>query len=148
MRPLCLLALVAASASAQNLVFTTRVHLDCPVQMSAIAQTKDAGFDSAMLRNESKKTVDTVTLYVALISESGEEIVEKASVLVMLGAGQGKRVNLGLGHVQDLSNKARNSHRRVVQATLFVESVEFADGSQWSADEPAINDPVRRPPSK
>jgi hypothetical protein len=144
MRTLCLLALLfAGNANAQSLVFTTRVHLACPVQMSAIAQTKDIGFDSVLSRNESKKAIDVVHLNVALTSESGEEIVEKGSFLVMLAPGQSKRVNIGMGRVQELTNKAHLSRRPVVQATLFVASADFADGTRWSGDEPSINDPIR-----
>jgi hypothetical protein len=146
MRALCLLVIFGVTASAQNLVFTTRVHLACPVQMSAIAQTKDIGFDSAVLRNESKKTIEAVHLNVALHLESGEEIVEKASILVNLAPGESKRVSVGLGRVQELTNKARNSRRPMVQAILFVQSADFADGTLWSGDEPAINDPVRQVP--
>ena len=142
MRALCLLALFVGNANAQNLVFTTKVHLACPVHMSAIAQTKDVGFDSVLIRNESKKTIDTVHLNVSLTTESGEEIVEKASFLVMLGPGQNKRVSVGMGHVTELTNKAHTSRWPVVQATLFVASADFADGTLWSGEEPYINDPV------
>ncbi len=142
MRTLCLLALFIGNASAQNLVFTTRVHLACPVHMSAIAQTKDLGFDSVLIRNESKKAIDTVHMNVSLTTESGEEIVEKASFLVMLAPGQSKRVNVSLGHVPELTNKAHLSHWRVVQATLFVVSADFTDGTQWDGAEPYINDPI------
>jgi hypothetical protein len=149
MRTLCLLALFIANATGQNLVFSTRVHLACPVQMSAIAQTKDVGFDSVVVKNESKKTIDTVTLNVSLTTESGEEIVEKASFLVMLAPGQSKRVSVGMGRVPELTHKAHSSHWPVVQATLFVASADFTDGTRWSGDEPSINDPIRplRPPN-
>src|ERR1700730_11267554 len=111
MRTLCLLALfgVMGNANAQSLVFTTRVHVACPVHMSAIAQTKDLGFDSVLLRNESRKTIDTVHLNVSLVSKLGEEIVEKASFVVMLAPGQSKRVNVGMGRVPELTNKAHSS---------------------------------------
>jgi len=145
MRALCILALLGAIgyAGEQSLVFTTRVHLACPVQMSSIAQTKDIGFDSVVFRNESKKAIDVIHLNLGLISESGEEIVEKASVLVMLAPGQSKRMNVGMGRVQELTNKAHLSRRQVVQATLFVASVDFMDGTRWSGDEPSINDPLK-----
>jgi hypothetical protein len=143
MRALCFLGLFAISVSAQSLVFTTRVHLACPVQMSAIAQTKDLGFQSVLFHNDSKKTIDTVHLNVSLATESGEEVVEKASFLVMLAPGETKRVNVGMGRVTELSNKAHVSHRPVVQAILFVQAVDFADGVSWSGDEPAIDVPIR-----
>jgi hypothetical protein len=111
--------------------------------MSAIAQTKDLGFQSVLLHNDSKKTIDTVYLNVSLATESGEEIVEKASFLVMLAPGESKRVNVGMGRVAELTNKAHASRRPVVQAILFVQAVDFADGVSWSGDEPFINDPVR-----
>src|SRR5271167_936988 len=148
MRAFCLLAIFGVTASAQSLVFTTRVHLACPIQMSAIAQTKDIGFDSAVFRNESKKAIEVIHLNVSLHTESGEEIVEKASLLVNLAPGESKRVSIGLGRVQELAAKAHNSRRPVVQAILFVQSADFADGTLWSGDEPAINDPVRPPPTK
>jgi hypothetical protein len=148
MRALCLLALFGAVGGAQSLVFTTRVHLACPVLMSAIAQTKDVGFDSVVVRNESKKTIDTIHLSVAMYSESGEDIVERASFIVMLGPGEAKRINVGLGRVQELTAKIKNSRRPVVQAILFVQSADFTDGTLWSGDEPTINDPVRPPPTK
>jgi hypothetical protein len=142
MRTLCLFALLIGNAGAQNLVFTTKVHLACPVSMSAIAKTKDVGFYSLVLRNDSKKTIDTVHLSLGLITESGEEIVEQGSFLVMLTPGQDKRVRVGMGRVEELTNKARASRWPVVHAVLFVASADFSDGTQWSGDEPAINDPV------
>ena len=145
MRLLWLLALFIGNVSAQNLVFTTRVHLACPVLMSAVAQTKDLGFDSVLIRNESKKTIDMVHLSVSLTTESGEEIVEKASFLVMLAPGQSKRMSVGMGHVPELTQKAHSSHWPVVHATLFVTSADFTDGTLWSGDEPYINDPFDVP---
>jgi len=142
MRTLCLLALAAVSASAQSLVFTTRVHLTCPIQMSAIAQTKDLGFQSVLLHNDSKKAIDTVHLNVSLSLESGEESVEKASFLVMLAPGESKRVNVGMGRVPELTNKARASHRPTVHVILFAQAVDFADGTSWNGDDPPINDPA------
>jgi hypothetical protein len=138
-----MLALLIGNANAQNLVFSTKVHLACPVGMSVIAHTKDVGFDSVLIRNESKKTIDTVHLSVSLTTESGEEIAERASFLVMLAPGQSKRVNVGLGHVPELTSKAHSSHWPVVHATLFVASADFSDGTSWSGDEPYINDPAR-----
>lgn len=148
MRALCLLAFLGATISAQSLVFTTRVHLTCPVQMSAIAQTKDIAFESAVVRNESKKTIEVIHLNVSLHSEAGEEIVEKASFLVNLAPGESKRISVGLGRVPELTARAHNSRRPVVEAILFVQSADFADGTLWSGDEPSINDPVRPPPTK
>ena len=145
MRALCFFALFIGTANAQSLVFTTRVHVACPVLMSAIAKTKDIGFESVVIRNESKKTIDTVHLNVSLISESGEETVEKASFLVTLAPGQSKRVSVGMGHVSELTRKAHSSHWPVVQAVLFVASADFTDGTGWSGDEPSINDPVDVP---
>ena len=86
MRALCLIAMMATSASAQNLVFTTRVHVACPVQMSAIAQTKDLGFQSVVFHNDTRKPIDTVHLSVSLWLESGEEInvdIEKGKTLII-----------------------------------------------------------------
>lgn len=143
MRALCLFVLAAVSASAQSLVFTTRVHVACPVLMSAIAQTKDVGFYSVVFHNDSKKAIDTVHVSVSLWLESGEEIVEKASFLVMLAPGESKRVNVGLGRVAELTNKIRSSHRPVVQAILFVHTVDFEDGTTWSGDEPYIDIPAQ-----
>ena len=142
MRTLCLLALAAVSGSAQSLVFTTRVHLTCPIQMSAIAQTKDLGFQSVLLHNDSKKAIDTVHLNVGLSLESGEESVEKASFLVMLAPGESKRVNVGLGRVAELTNKARSSHRPTVNVILFAQAVDFTDGTSWNGDDRPINDPA------
>ena len=145
MGALCLIAMVVASANAQSLVFTTRVHVACPVQMSAIAQTKDLGFHSVVFHNDSKKPIDTVHLSVSLWLDSGEEIVENASFLVMLAPGESKRVNVGMGRVAELTNKARTSHRPV-QVILFVHAADFEDGTSWSGDEPYIDVPTERSP--
>jgi hypothetical protein len=145
MRALCLIAMMATSASAQNLVFTTRVHVACPVQMSAIAQTKDLGFQSVVFHNDTRKPIDTVHLSVSLWLESGEEIVENASFLVMLAPGESKRVTVGMGRVAELTNKARASHRPV-QVILFVHAADFTDGESWSGDEPYIDIPTERSP--
>ena len=62
-----------------------------------------------LLHNDSKKAIDTVHLNVGLSLESGEESVEKASFLVMLAPGESKRVNVGLGRIAELTNKAHSS---------------------------------------
>src|SRR5579862_1824600 len=105
---LCILPIgVARGVDAQqHVVFTTRTHPDCPVLMSSISQTKEAGFQSVSFRNDSGKSIDVLNLEVSFTSGSGEEVVERASFFATLAPGQTKRLEVYLGKVLELNERA------------------------------------------
>jgi hypothetical protein len=136
---------LVGSAQAQNLAFTSRTHPTCPVEVSALSGSRDAGFQSALLRNETHYFVDSVRINVSFSTTSGEEIVETADFAVQLAAGQGKRVNLGLGKIRELTERGRFSQDKIIRIVLFIESARFSDGTEWRGDEPLVYDPLEPP---
>jgi hypothetical protein len=139
------LVVLLAGAQAQNLAFTSRTHPACPVEVSAISGSRDAGFQSAMLRNETHDAVESVRINVSFSTTSGEEIVETADFAVQLAAGQSKRINLGLGKIRELTERARFSSDRIIRIVLFIESARFSDGNEWRGDEQLVYDPLETP---
>ncbi len=68
--------------------------------------------------------------------------MEGADFVVRLAPGERKRVSVGMGRVSELVAKAKAERRRVARAILVVASARYADGSEWSGDDPVIYAPV------
>ena len=63
-----LIVLATAAAHAQHLAFTTVTHLSCPVWIEAPLESKDYGFQSVKLRNDSDRTLQKVYLTVTFFT--------------------------------------------------------------------------------
>lgn len=146
MRALCIAALFAAAASAASpyLVFTTRTHPRCPIAISSIAQSKETGFQAMTFHNDSEIAIHSVRLRVTFVADSKEEMAETADLSVMLDPRQDKRVDVGLGRIRELTQRAGSA--RFATVILFVDSIQFSDGTQWKSDEPVLMDSPDRNP--
>jgi hypothetical protein len=132
-----LLALSAIVASAQQIAFTSRAHLTCPVAILAFDESKAFGFDSVVLRNDSEQPLDAVRLKVLFRTEAGDELVDGGRIVVHLEPKESKRVSIGLGQIVALRQKAKASRQTAALAVISVETVERSDGSVWSDSGPA-----------
>ena len=130
-------------ASAQHLVFTMRTHPACPVLISSVVSSKDFGFQSLSVLDDSGRGVASVRLTVVLSTGLDEEVVDVGRAFVDLEPGERKAVNVFLGQRQALIGRAKELHLSVARAIVFVDSVEFADGTRWAPEEPVVEIPVQ-----
>ena len=131
-------------APGQRLVFTTRTHPACPVLISAPSESKDFGFHAIRVRNDSKKTIAALQLRVTIPrSQAQDEVVDGKHVQVTLTPGETKRLEIRLGSVEGCRQKAKDLRQETASVTLFVESAEFSDGTQWIGSEPLLGTPIK-----
>lgn len=138
--PVALIALLlgAAWADTERVVFTTRTPWESPVLISDPVTSKEFGFQSVTLRNTSSKSIAALDLKVVLLPPEtvGEEIeVDGGRVRVPLEAGQSKKIDVYLGQIKALEQKARSLRLDAAVTVLSVASADFADGTRWNGDE-------------
>jgi hypothetical protein len=134
-------------AHTEHLVFTIVTPGTSPVWISSPEESKDFGFQSLEILNDSDNAVASVHLKVTF-SASGalEEVVDSGHVYVSLEPGEQKRLDVFLGRVEALSQKLRSMRQPVAWVKVTVESVEFADASSWDPEAPPmIEDPPAAP---
>jgi hypothetical protein len=132
-------------APGQRLIFTTRTHPSCPVLVSAPSESKDFGFHAIRIRNDSNKVIAGLQLNVAITTgNSQEEIVDSRRLPITLSPGETRRVEVHLASVQGSRQKAKALRQDIASVTLFVESAEFSDGTQWNGNEPLLDMPIDR----
>ena len=138
--------IVAAPGYAEQLVFTTVTPGTSPIWISSPEQSKDFGFQSLEILNDSDNAVSSVHLKVTFSAGgSPEELVDSGHVYISLDPGEQKRLDVFLGRVAALNQKLREMRRQVAWVKVTVESVEFADGSKWDPDGPVVlEDPPAR----
>jgi hypothetical protein len=133
------LLFTAMAAHAQHLVFTTVTPGTSPVWISSPEESKDFGFQSLEILNDSDNAISSVYLKVTFsASDSPEELIDTGHVYVSLEPGERKRPDVFLGRIDALSQKLRSMGRPVAWVKITVESVEFVDGSRWDADAPTV----------
>jgi len=135
-------------AHAERLVFTLLTSPTCPVFASAHEQSKDYGFQSLLFRNDSDKPIQTlyltVTFYTAKTRDR-EEVVDSGHIYLTLEPGEQKRLDVFLGRIRALTQKANSAGQEVAWVKLFIDSAEFSDGSRWEASPPSEGIPIDRP---
>jgi hypothetical protein len=130
-----LLISFGALAEAQRLVFTMRTHPTCPVWITSTTQSKDYGFQTLTFASDSDKAVASVNLTVVLTYGEQEEVVDGNRVYVGLESGERKEMNVFLGRMPALTQRAKELKQDVARAIVFVDSVDFADGTRWDPRE-------------
>jgi len=123
---------------AQNIVFTMRTHPSCPVLISSVASSRDFGFQTVSLLDDSPKAIDSMILTVVLTVGLREEVVDGGRAFVKLQPGDRKNVEVFLGRLQALRQRAQNLHLAETRAIVYVDSVDFADGTRWDDHEPLV----------
>lgn len=132
----------SAGALCQQVAFTTRNLLDCPVEISSFAGSKAYGFESVVLRNEGDRTLAAVYLQVAFRNGPEDEVVEERRVDVEIEPHGSKRANADLGHAEGLRLKAKSAREEKTLAILSVKRVEFTDGTGWESKGPVEGVPI------
>lgn len=122
---------VCTLAEAQHLVFTMRTFPTCPVVISSIESSPDYGFQSLSVLDDSGKGIASMRLSVVLILGPDEQVVDGGTVYVNLQPGDHKDVGVFLGQRRSLTEKAKELHLTVARAIVYVETVDFSDGTRW-----------------
>ncbi len=133
--------LIACAARAQHLVFTMVTPATAPLTISSVASSTDYGFQSLTLLNNSDKTIESVLFRVTINGEP----VDGGRAFAALEPGETKNVNVFLGRMTALVQRARELKLAVARAIVTVDSVDFSDGVKWNRDEPAAQDIPTRP---
>ena len=135
--------LASVLAHAQHLYFTTMIPAGCPIVIEGITHSREFGFQAAVFHNDSEQTVEALYLKVTLSSPGGEEqIVDSGHIFIEIDPGDRKSQDMFLGRMDSLNQRIKYDHLEVARAMISVESVEFADGSRWTADGPVNFEPT------
>jgi hypothetical protein len=130
------LLLGTAAADTERVLFTTRTTLEAPVGASDPVASKEYGFESVTLRNISAQDIEAVELKVVMVTaESLEQEVDGGRIHVSLEAGTSKKVDVYLGQIKALQQKAHSMRLDPAVTVLTVASTDFADGTIWYATE-------------
>lgn len=137
------LALLAGCAllPAQHLIFTMRTHPNSPVVISSVTSSKDFGFQSLSLLNDSPRAIDSLMLTVVLTVGSREEVVDGGRVFARLAPGERKSVDAFLARLDGLRQRVQELRLAAARAIIFVDSVDFSDGTRWEGQEPVVEIP-------
>lgn len=137
------LVLSSTLASGQRLVFTMLTPPTSPVALSSISSSRDFGFQSAHVRNDSAKAVEAIRFRVMLTTFGGRnEWADGGRVFVKLDPGERKTTDIFLGRIAALTQRARELKLEIARAVIVAEAVDFADGTQWTDDGPSEGIPI------
>jgi hypothetical protein len=115
----------------QQIAFTSRVHLQSPVVITSIQESRTYGFDSVMLHADSGGPVRAVRFRVTFKTRAGEEITDDRRVVVDMESRDHKNVIVDLGHIEGLKQLAKSRQQESGLAVITVSAVEFQDGTVW-----------------
>ena len=136
---------ICSLVSAQQVAFTSRAHLQCPVIVTSTQESKTFGFESIMVQNDGAAPVRAVRFQVTLKTRAGEEITDDRRIVVDLDPRDHKRVMVDLGHIEGLKQKAKSGRQESGLAILTIAAVEFEDGTVWEASGNAEGLPLDAP---
>ena len=141
------LVLASAAAQGQHLVFTMVTPATCPLVITSVSSSRDFGFQSLTILNDSDKTVESILFKVVLVSiPTREEAVDGGHIYAKIEPGDRKSVDVFLGRMQALTQRARELKMQVARAIVTVEAVDFSDGAQWTGDPPNVDIPIEPRP--
>lgn len=142
---LLLPAFTPGAVFAQQLAFTSRSYVQSPVVITSFEPSKEFGFDSVVLRNDSSNAIAAVHFQITFRTDAGDEIADERRVAVSLDARESKRLPIGLAQIEGLKQQARSRKQASALAILTIESVEFQDGSEWTQAERDHGIPIDNP---
>jgi len=76
-----------------------------------------------------------------------EEVVDGGHIFAKLEPGEPKTVDVFLGRMQALTQRARELKLEIARAIVTVEAVDFSDGTQWNGDPPIEDVPAQPRPA-
>lgn len=139
-------ATVRGTALCQQLAFTSRAYIQCPVVILSVENSKQFGFDSVALRNEGPDAIRAVRFRVTFRTGAGDEVFDERRAAVSLDPRDSTRLAVFLGPVNSLRQTVKTRKQESALVILTIESVEFEDGGEWKQTEQnggAPYDPVR-----
>jgi hypothetical protein len=149
MQSLPLLAILTCiTAFSQQLSFTSRAYIESPVVLTSIESSKEFGFDSVVVRNDGPRPITALHLQVTFRTPAGDEVADERRVAVNLDQRDIKRLEIGLGDVEGLKQKAKSRKQPSALVILTVESIEFLDGGEWKQTERDRGIPIDPFPSQ
>lgn len=134
--------MVASSALAQQVAFTSRAYVLSPVTVVSFDSSKEYGFDSLTIRNDGGRAVIAVHVQIVFHSAAGDEVADERRVQVDLDPRDTRRFAVALGQLEGLRQLARSRRQSSALAILTIEAVEFADGSEWKQSEREQGAPI------
>lgn len=141
LRSLALGFFLSTLAHGQHVVFTMMTPATAPLTISSVASSRDYGFQTLTLLNDSDKTIESVLFRITIDGE----VVDGGRVFAALEPGEIKSVNVFLGRITALVQRARELKLAVARAIVTVDSVDFSDGVQWNRGEQSAQDIPTRP---
>ena len=136
--------LLSMAAYSQRVVFTMVTPATSPLVIVSIASSHDYGIQSLTLLNDSDKTIESIRFRVTM----NEGVVDGGHVFAKLQPGERKSVDVFLGRMPAMTQRARELKLEIARAIVTVEAVDFFDGTSWSGDQPAAQDtPIGPAPS-
>src|SRR5271154_2751656 len=93
---------LSAPICGQQVAFTSRAHLQCPMIVASTQESKVYGFESVVLQSDSANPVRAVRLKVTFRTRAGEEITDERRFVVDMEPRDKKRVVVDLGHIEGL----------------------------------------------
>lgn len=143
------LLLGSSQAYPQHVFFTMLTPASSPLVISSVASSRDFGFQSLTLTNDSDKAIESVRLKVVLtVPKSSDEWVDGGRVFVHLEPGARQQIDAFLGRIRALTQRARELKLNLARAIVTVESVDFSDGTQWTGGPPTQDIPVQPLPDR
>jgi len=139
---LVLAAFSGATAFAQQVAFTSRTYVQSPVLIVSFDQSKEFGFESITLRNDGRGPITAVHFLITLRTEAGDEVADERRGAVDLNRQDTRTVPIGLADIKALKQQTLSRNQKSALAILTIESVEFADGSEWRESEREQGAPI------
>jgi hypothetical protein len=132
------------AAYGQRVVFTMVTPATSPVMIASVQSSRDFGFQTLALFNDSDKTIDSIRFRVVLTRlQARDEVVDGGHVYARLEPGDRKNVDVFLGRLSALVQRARELKLAVARAVVTVEAVDYSDGSQWLGDQLIQDIPIQ-----
>lgn len=130
--------LLSMAAYGQRVVFTMVTPATSPLVIASVASSREYGFQSLTLFNDSDKTIESIRFRVTM----NDGVVDGGHVFARMERGDRKSVEVFLGRMAAMTQRARELKLEIARAIVTVEAVDFADGTQWSGDPPPQDVPI------
>jgi hypothetical protein len=134
--------LAASSAFAQQVAFTSRAYVLSPVTIISFDSSKEYGFDSVTIRNDGERAIAAIHVEIMFHSEAGDEVADERRFLLDVDPRETRRFAVAIGQIEGLRQLVRSHRQSSALAILTIESVEFADGTEWKQSEREQGAPV------
>jgi hypothetical protein len=133
--PTLFAALQCGTALCQELAFTSRTYLRCPVVITSVEHSTAYGFDSVVLLNDGSSPISAVHFQITLRAGGEDEIIDERRVAVNIDPRDSKRLTIELARIEAIRQRAKSREQASALVIITIESVEFQDGGVWKETE-------------